>query len=77
MNSLIGIKTNWYIKVKKHLHVSKQLGQTLLMDSSDRQLPSPKKFTSTPYFLNLTAFGSEHENGFMDSVMCVCKIKQR
>ena len=25
MNSLIGIKTNWYTKVKKHLYVSKQL----------------------------------------------------
>jgi len=25
MNSFIGIKTNWYTKVKKHLHVSKQL----------------------------------------------------
>ena len=25
MNSLIGIKTNWYTKVKKHIHVSKQL----------------------------------------------------
>jgi len=25
MNSLIGIKTNWYTKVKKHLHVSKHL----------------------------------------------------
>jgi len=24
MNSLIGIKTNWYTKVNKHLHVSKQ-----------------------------------------------------
>jgi len=26
MNGFIGIKTNWYTKVKKHLHVSKQLG---------------------------------------------------
>jgi len=25
MNGFIGIKTNWYTKVKKHLHVSKQL----------------------------------------------------
>jgi len=25
MNSFIGIKTNWYTKGKKHLHVSKQL----------------------------------------------------
>jgi len=25
MNGFIGIKTNWYKKVKKHLHVSKQL----------------------------------------------------
>jgi len=25
MNGFIGIKTNWYTNVKKHLHVSKQL----------------------------------------------------
>ena len=25
MNGFIGTKTNWYTKVKKHLHVSKQL----------------------------------------------------
>jgi len=25
MNGFIGIKTNWCTKVKKHLHVSKQL----------------------------------------------------
>jgi len=28
MNSLTGIKTNWYTKVEKHLHVSKQLDYT-------------------------------------------------
>jgi len=25
MNSFISIKTNWYTKVKKHLHVSKHV----------------------------------------------------
>jgi len=35
MNGFIGIKTNWYTKVKKHLHVSKQLNYISLHTKLD------------------------------------------